>query len=168
LQNELEFNFHCLFFGQAVVLGLCCKSLFFAFLFPSSLLSLPFPSMTLIRINDPIAHSTDSHSHRRDEAEDTKTKTKTAPSSLDTAGGSTLIGDFELDDLSRDGRSRRRSRRHPPQSRRATHRPDDDAMKFSHSIQFNAVPDWSTHYIAYSNLKKLYVELGESETKMRS
>jgi hypothetical protein len=30
-------------------------------------------------------------------------------------------------------------------------------MKFSHSIQFNAVPDWSTHYIAYSNLKKLYV-----------
>lgn len=30
-----------------------------------------------------------------------------------------------------------------------------DDMKFSHSIQFNAVPDWSTHYIAYSNLKKL-------------
>jgi hypothetical protein len=30
-----------------------------------------------------------------------------------------------------------------------------DEMKFSHSIQFNAVPDWSTHYIAYSNLKKL-------------
>lgn len=30
-----------------------------------------------------------------------------------------------------------------------------DEMKFSHSIQFNAVPDWSGHYIAYSNLKKL-------------
>lgn len=30
-------------------------------------------------------------------------------------------------------------------------------MKFSHSIQFNAVPDWSAYYIAYSNLKKLYV-----------
>ncbi|KAF2405030.1 SPX domain-containing protein [Trichodelitschia bisporula] len=28
-------------------------------------------------------------------------------------------------------------------------------MKFSHSLQFNAVPDWSSHYIAYSNLKKL-------------
>ena len=28
-------------------------------------------------------------------------------------------------------------------------------MKFSHSIQFNAIPDWSSHYIAYSNLKKL-------------
>jgi hypothetical protein len=30
-------------------------------------------------------------------------------------------------------------------------------MKFSHSLQFNAVPDWSSHYIAYSNLKKLLV-----------
>lgn len=29
-----------------------------------------------------------------------------------------------------------------------------DEMRFSHSIQFNAVPDWSSHYIAYSNLKK--------------
>jgi phosphate transporter len=28
-------------------------------------------------------------------------------------------------------------------------------MKFSHSIQFNAVPEWSSYYIAYSNLKKL-------------
>lgn len=28
-------------------------------------------------------------------------------------------------------------------------------MKFSHSLQFNAVPDWSAYYIAYSNLKKL-------------
>lgn len=32
---------------------------------------------------------------------------------------------------------------------------EQDEMKFSHSIQFNAVPDWSNHYIAYSNLKKL-------------
>ncbi|KAL8708539.1 MAG: hypothetical protein Q9220_006592 [cf. Caloplaca sp. 1 TL-2023] len=32
-------------------------------------------------------------------------------------------------------------------------------MKFSHSIQFNAVPDWSSHYIAYSNLKKLIYSL---------
>lgn len=32
-----------------------------------------------------------------------------------------------------------------------------DKMKFSHSIQFNAVPDWSAYYLAYSNLKKLYV-----------
>ncbi|TQS35890.1 hypothetical protein Golomagni_03676 [Golovinomyces magnicellulatus] len=32
-------------------------------------------------------------------------------------------------------------------------------MKFSHSIQFNAVPDWSSHYLAYSNLKKLIYQL---------
>ncbi|KAF2460362.1 putative plasma membrane phosphate transporter Pho87 [Lineolata rhizophorae] len=32
-------------------------------------------------------------------------------------------------------------------------------MKFSHSLQFNAVPDWSSHYIAYSNLKKLIYSL---------
>lgn len=34
-------------------------------------------------------------------------------------------------------------------------RPPKEAMKFSHSIQFNAVPDWTSHYINYSNLKKL-------------
>ncbi|OCL02911.1 SPX domain-containing protein [Glonium stellatum] len=32
-------------------------------------------------------------------------------------------------------------------------------MKFSHSLQFNSVPDWSSHYIAYSNLKKLIYSL---------
>lgn len=32
---------------------------------------------------------------------------------------------------------------------------EQDEMKFSHSLQFNSVPDWSGHYIAYSNLKKL-------------
>ncbi|KAF1978244.1 plasma membrane phosphate transporter-like protein Pho87 [Bimuria novae-zelandiae CBS 107.79] len=32
-------------------------------------------------------------------------------------------------------------------------------MKFSHSLQFNAVPDWSNHYISYSNLKKLIYTL---------
>ncbi|KAI9760013.1 MAG: Vacuolar morphogenesis protein 6 [Chaenotheca gracillima] len=35
-------------------------------------------------------------------------------------------------------------------------------MKFSHSIQFNAVPDWSSHYINYSNLKKLIYTLERS------
>ncbi|KAL2376733.1 hypothetical protein RJZ90_007293 [Blastomyces dermatitidis] len=38
-------------------------------------------------------------------------------------------------------------------------RVDNDIMKFSHSIQFNAVPDWSSSYIAYSNLKKLIYSL---------
>ncbi|KAF2090036.1 SPX-domain-containing protein [Saccharata proteae CBS 121410] len=36
---------------------------------------------------------------------------------------------------------------------------EEDEMKFSHSIQFNAVPDWSSHYISYSNLKKLIYHL---------
>ena len=40
-------------------------------------------------------------------------------------------------------------------------------MKFSHSIQFNAVPDWSSHYIAYSNLKKLIFQL-EKEVNAQS
>ena len=35
----------------------------------------------------------------------------------------------------------------------------DDEMKFSHSVQFNAVPEWSSHYISYSNLKKLIYQL---------
>jgi phosphate transporter len=34
---------------------------------------------------------------------------------------------------------------------------DPANMKFSHSLQFNSVPDWSAYYIAYDNLKKLYV-----------
>ncbi|GME49429.1 Sodium/sulfate symporter [Neofusicoccum parvum] len=36
---------------------------------------------------------------------------------------------------------------------------DEADMKFSHSIQFNAVPDWSSQYINYSNLKKLIYQL---------
>jgi phosphate transporter len=32
-------------------------------------------------------------------------------------------------------------------------------MKFSHSLQFNAVPEWSSRYLAYSNLKKLIYNL---------
>ncbi|KAM0201696.1 hypothetical protein ACHAPI_001746 [Fusarium lateritium] len=40
-------------------------------------------------------------------------------------------------------------------------------MKFSHSIQFNAVPDWSSHYIAYSNLKKLIYHLEKNAHQAR-
>lgn len=32
-------------------------------------------------------------------------------------------------------------------------------MKFSHSLQFNAVPEWSSRYILYSTLKKLLYDL---------
>ncbi|KAH7160619.1 SPX domain-containing protein [Dactylonectria macrodidyma] len=41
-------------------------------------------------------------------------------------------------------------------------------MKFSHSIQFNAVPDWSSHYISYSNLKKLIYQLEKSAHQSRT
>ncbi|CAG1981321.1 unnamed protein product [Fusarium graminearum] len=44
---------------------------------------------------------------------------------------------------------------------------EQDEMKFSHSIQFNAVPDWSSHYIAYSNLKKLIYHLEKNAHQAR-
>ncbi|RDW70597.1 putative plasma membrane phosphate transporter Pho87 [Aspergillus mulundensis] len=44
-------------------------------------------------------------------------------------------------------------------SANAKDRESTSKMKFSHSIQFNAVPDWSAYYIAYSNLKKLIYTL---------
>ncbi|RBR21650.1 hypothetical protein FVER53590_11327 [Fusarium verticillioides] len=44
---------------------------------------------------------------------------------------------------------------------------EQDEMKFSHSIQFNAVPDWSSHYIAYSNLKKLIYSLEKTAHQAR-
>ncbi|KAL4778943.1 SPX domain-containing protein [Aspergillus varians] len=42
----------------------------------------------------------------------------------------------------------------------------DSKMKFSHSIQFNAVPDWSAYYIAYSNLKKLIYSLEQQAHRL--
>ncbi|KAK5208018.1 low-affinity phosphate transporter [Exophiala xenobiotica] len=40
-----------------------------------------------------------------------------------------------------------------------------EEMKFSHSIQFNAVPDWSSNYISYSNLKKAIYSLEKQINK---
>ncbi|CAO1634374.1 unnamed protein product [Jaminaea pallidilutea] len=36
-------------------------------------------------------------------------------------------------------------------------------MKFSHSLQFNSVPDWADKYIAYSNLKKAIYNLEQDQ-----
>ncbi len=36
---------------------------------------------------------------------------------------------------------------------------EQEEMKFSHSIKFNTVPEWSDNYISYSNLKKLIYTL---------
>lgn len=52
-----------------------------------------------------------------------------------------------------DGREARRKEKRERKLQRLVQEAED--MKFSHSIQFNAVPDWSNHYISYSNLKKL-------------
>lgn len=38
-------------------------------------------------------------------------------------------------------------------------------MKFSHSLQFNAVPEWSSKYIAYTTLKKLIYSLQRDSLK---
>ncbi|ODH50162.1 hypothetical protein GX48_03718 [Paracoccidioides brasiliensis] len=67
-------------------------------------------------------------------------------------------GHFEEEGAPRDRNQNRKSntKRRP---RWETLPIDNDIMKFSHSIQFNAVPDWSSHYIAYSNLKKLIYSL---------
>jgi len=65
---------------------------------------------------------------------------------------------IELVDLATGAERRReayRARRDKKAKRKLQRLLEEDEMKFSHSIQFNAVPDWSSHYISYSNLKKL-------------
>lgn len=65
----------------------------------------------------------------------------------------------ELDVLDSKGRGlsvdRREARRSRKRERKLHEILEREAMKFSHSVQFNAVPDWSSNYISYSNLKKL-------------
>ena len=78
--------------------------------------------------------------------------------------------EFELADYI--GIRERRDKDSRRQAKRAAKRrklDEADEMKFSHSIQFNAVPDWSSHYIAYSNLKKLWVSaIPESPTMVNA
>ncbi|KAI8063821.1 SPX domain-containing protein [Gongronella butleri] len=38
-------------------------------------------------------------------------------------------------------------------------------MKFSHQIQFNAVPDWAEYYLPYSNLKKLIYTIEKDQVQ---
>ncbi|KAF4470653.1 hypothetical protein FALBO_2458 [Fusarium albosuccineum] len=62
----------------------------------------------------------------------------------------------------------RESRRRAKRDEKRRWLEERDEMKFSHSIQFNAVPDWSSHYIAYSNLKKLIYHLEKSVHQARA
>ena len=77
--------------------------------------------------------------------------------SVDNVG---VSEEYELVDYARiQANKEREARNLQTRAKRAEKRfrlDEADDMKFSHSIQFNAVPDWSSHYIAYSNLKKLY------------
>ena len=76
-----------------------------------------------------------------------------------------VVSDVELEHLAGQGGQRSVSEvrhldgaaQHQTRERLVPRRADE--MKFSHSVQFNAVPDWSSHYISYSNLKKLCVHV---------
>lgn len=50
----------------------------------------------------------------------------------------------------------------PSQAHRNISRGGEVTMKFSHSLQFNSVPDWTDKYIAYSNLKKAIYNLEQN------
>ena len=77
---------------------------------------------------------------------------------------------FELQELARRGENsqpeyRAESTRARKRREKLEQLREADEMKFSHSLQFNAVPDWSNHYIAYSNLKKQYVQVTRHPTR---
>ncbi|KFY33269.1 hypothetical protein V495_08330, partial [Pseudogymnoascus sp. VKM F-4514 (FW-929)] len=62
----------------------------------------------------------------------------------------------------------REARRLAKRVEKLARREEEFEMKFSHSIQFNAVPDWSSHYIAYSNLKKLIYQLEKNANRQHA
>lgn len=87
-----------------------------------------------------------------------------SPSLLDDTGFGVVDTGIELEDLTGGVKARRsatetgrRGRREEKWKRKLKELVCREGMKFSHSIQFNAVPDWTSHYISYSNLKKLCV-----------
>jgi SPX domain len=89
-----------------------------------------------------------------------------SPSLLDDSDFGVVDTGIELEDFAGGERavawgaksnSGREAQREEKKRRKRQELADREEMKFSHSIQFNAVPDWSSNYISYSNLKKLYV-----------
>ena len=76
----------------------------------------------------------------------------------DTAQGPLELEDFARSPPNPSGNKAapsRAARRGDKKLRKLKWLAKQEEMKFSHSIQFNAVPDWSSNYISYSNLKKL-------------
>ncbi|ERF75781.1 hypothetical protein EPUS_01611 [Endocarpon pusillum Z07020] len=91
-----------------------------------------------------------------------------SPLLLDDADFGVLDTGIELEDLpggeqigsrGEGPRTGREARRKEKRAGKLKELADREDMKFSHSIQFNAVPDWSSNYISYSNLKKLIYTL---------
>jgi phosphate transporter len=79
---------------------------------------------------------------------------------LTDRGGIATVEEFELEDIGTKKKKKKRTQTREQLRQLKTDEKrrwldEQDDMKFSHSIQFNAVPDWSSHYIAYSNLKKM-------------
>ncbi|KAI6714666.1 hypothetical protein JHW43_002747, partial [Diplocarpon mali] len=77
-----------------------------------------------------------------------------------------VLEEYELADCTAIREAQEKQPEHPKKQAKRQEKlrrlDEADEMKFSHSIQFNAVPDWSSHYIAYSNLKKLIYQLEKS------
>ncbi|KAI8305171.1 putative transporter [Colletotrichum sp. SAR11_240] len=98
-----------------------------------------------------------------EQALETLTSNSTAKWFITAAAVSTVPLSFELDDYKpiaeRKAADDQATRREQKRLWKKQWLEQQDDMKFSHSIQFNAVPDWSSHYIAYSNLKKLIYQL---------
>lgn len=113
-----------------------------------------FPQRDYGNQSEPLRHNYLSLSRSRCTA--TQTTTLAHLSAYhDSAGADT----FELQELPQhtDGAQEGRveSKRERKRREKLERLREADEMKFSHSLQFNSVPDWSSHYIAYSNLKKL-------------
>ena len=115
------------------------------------------------RLQQPLVPLRNIDSRHRPSGQSDSRKHAIAPTS-----GFVPYKDIELEDLSRrhrpqtDGTSADRSseaRKEEKRLDKVRRLAEQEAMKFSHSIQFNAVPDWSSHYISYSNLKKLIYTL---------
>lgn len=82
------------------------------------------------------------------------------------SASTTAVGpSIELDTFEPDRRGEKERRRREKRLQKLETLAEREAMKFSHSIQFNAVPDWSNNYISYSNLKKLIYTLEKQINK---
>lgn len=67
--------------------------------------------------------------------------------------------DIELKNLNKYNNNEQRQHHHHHQQQQQFNNFNLKRMKFSHSLQFNAVPEWSSKYINYPSLKKIAYNL---------